>query len=71
MPAPFRIIWTLRAQRDLASSRDYVAADSPTAADRLADRLFQAGQRLSDFPEVGLLECVTRVLATAPPYLIR
>ena len=71
MPAPFRIIWTLRAQRDLAGIRDYVAADSPTAADRLADRLFQAGQRLSDFPEVGRLEGVTRVLATAPPYLIR
>ena len=48
-----------------------VAADSPTAADRLADRLFQAGQRLSDFPDVGRLEGVTRVLATVPPYLIR
>ncbi|WP_174301023.1 type II toxin-antitoxin system RelE/ParE family toxin [Caulobacter sp. S45] len=71
MPAPFRVIWTLRAERDLAGIRDYVATESPTAADRLANRLFQAGRRLSDFPDVGRLEGVTRVLTTVPPYLIR
>ena len=71
MSSPFRIIWTLRAERDLAAIREHVAADSPTAANRLADRLHDAGERLADFPHVGRLEGATRVLATVTPYLIR
>ncbi|MFY7851317.1 MAG: type II toxin-antitoxin system RelE/ParE family toxin, partial [Brevundimonas sp.] len=38
-----QVVWTKRAISDLESIRTYVAQDRPMAADRLADKLFRAG----------------------------
>lgn len=65
------VIWSPRAQRDLALIREHIAADRPMAAAAFADRLSEAGERLSQFPERGRMQGRSRVLTTVPPYLIR
>jgi toxin ParE1/3/4 len=42
-----------RAVRDVDDIWDWVAADDPASADRLATRIARATQRLADFPESG------------------
>ncbi len=71
MSPPLPVIWTPRAQRDLALIRDEIAVGRPMAAERFAQRLRAAANRLSDYPEVGRSEGVSRVLVTVPPYVIR
>lgn len=45
--------WTDRALEDLREIRDFIARDSPSAAERVVDRLFRASERLIPFPEMG------------------
>ncbi|GKT06700.1 type II toxin-antitoxin system RelE/ParE family toxin [Desulforhabdus sp. TSK] len=49
----FKLIWSPTARLDLKDIAAYVAEDSPSAADRFVRRLFQAVERLADFPESG------------------
>jgi toxin ParE1/3/4 len=71
MPPPLPVIWTARARTELAAVRAWIAADRPRAAERFADRLYEAGEALAYFPERGRAEGRSRVLAIVPPYLIR
>jgi len=48
-----RLVWTARALRDLASARDYIAVDSPSAARRQVELIFKAAEILTRFPETG------------------
>ena len=45
--------FTLAALEDLEDIWDYVAEDSPLAADRLLDTLLKSAQRLGEFPKMG------------------
>ncbi|MDT0631153.1 type II toxin-antitoxin system RelE/ParE family toxin, partial [Rubrivirga litoralis] len=47
------VVWTKRAQADLAEIADYHAAQSPAYAEVLVRRLLAAAERLSAFPESG------------------
>jgi plasmid stabilization system protein ParE len=41
------------AERDLNDLWDYIGEDSPSAADRLIETLFEAFSQLADFPGMG------------------
>jgi len=47
------IRWTEQAVTDLQAIRDYIARDSPRYGHLVAERLFEATQRLEDFPLLG------------------
>jgi plasmid stabilization system protein ParE len=49
----FKLIWSPTARLDLKDIAAYIAEDSPSAADRFVRSLFQAVERLADFPESG------------------
>jgi len=48
-----RVEWTEPALDDMAAIRDYIAKDSPENAYRFIERLFDAAEPLTDFPERG------------------
>ena len=47
--------WAARARDDLQSIYDFIARDSPRAADSLIDRILDSTERLADFPSSGRL----------------
>jgi toxin ParE1/3/4 len=47
------IQWAQDATRQLVAAHAYIAADNPTAADRLLLRITQAVNRLGSHPRVG------------------
>ena len=49
----FKLIWSPSAKFDLKDIATFIAEDSATAAERVIRRLFQALERLADFPESG------------------
>jgi len=49
----FRLIWSQTAKYDLRNIAAYVAEDSPSAANQFVRSIFQAVERLADFPESG------------------
>ena len=49
----FKLIWSPSARFDLKDIAAYIAEDSPSAAERFVSSLFQAVERLTDFPESG------------------
>ncbi len=50
MPEEFRILWTENALSDLGGVTDFIAVDSPRAADSVADRIEDACSALRRFP---------------------
>ena len=48
-----RLIWTEPALNDLESIAEYIALDKPDAARRYVQRVFQAVERLAQFPKSG------------------
>jgi len=50
-----RLAWTDRALLRVEETARYIAADDPAAAVRWASELFDAVERLADFPESGRL----------------
>ncbi len=48
-----KIIRTSAAEADLADIWSYIAADSPSAADKLLAQIDAAFQLISDAPEIG------------------
>ena len=66
-----RVGWSREALAGLASIRMYVGQFDPRAAVRLADRLFDAGNGLRDFPTRGRPAANgCRALLTVRPYVI-
>jgi toxin ParE1/3/4 len=47
------MIWAPAARFDLKDSSNFIAEDSISIAERFIKNLFQAVERLSDFPESG------------------
>lgn len=47
------LIWTKPAVQDLDSLAEYIALSNPVAAGELVQRVFNAVERLSRFPESG------------------
>ena len=47
------IVWTEEAQRWLEDIFEYIAADSPAAAGRTVQGIYERAQVLADFPEIG------------------
>lgn len=45
--------WTQRARNDLRDIHDFIARDSPRAAEALVERVLTAMERLAVFPESG------------------
>jgi toxin ParE1/3/4 len=48
-----RLEWTRAAFHDLREAGDYIAADSPEAAERTATRVLEAAEYLLDHPNMG------------------
>lgn len=48
-----RLVWTPQAIADLEAIQDFVSRDSPRYADVVLDRLFEAVERLREFPRSG------------------
>jgi toxin ParE1/3/4 len=68
-----RLRWTKRSLRRLEEISDYIAKDSPAAADRVTDRLRAATQILIAHPAIGRVGRIsgTRELVVADlPYVI-
>jgi toxin ParE1/3/4 len=53
-PAPYEVLFTEGAERDLEAIHDYLCEfDSPARADHVLNRLLQATDGLAAFPERG------------------
>lgn len=48
-----RVVLTPEAQRDISDIWEYIAADSPAAADRVIGSIEEALYRLADTPGIG------------------
>ena len=65
--------WQVSAVSDLANIRDYISADSPSAARAVVDRVFRSVERLRSFPRSGRIDQVqgTReVVVPSLPYMV-
>lgn len=49
----FRIIWSPSARWDLVDLKDYISLDSPLNAKRFVTSLFDAVERLAEYPLSG------------------
>ena len=49
----FRLIWSPSARLDVKDIAAFIAEDSPSTAKRFVKGLFQAVERLADFPRSG------------------
>ena len=65
------VIWSSRALSDLQAIINHISRFRPIAARNIGNRLFDAGNKLKDFPEQGRRYGSIRELATVPPYVIR
>jgi plasmid stabilization system protein ParE len=48
-----RVVWSNPAIADLTEVTNYIALDKPSAADKLAERVFAATAKLGEFPNAG------------------
>jgi plasmid stabilization system protein ParE len=70
---PIELIWSPLARRRLAQIHDYVAADKPQAAARLAVRLAAVAEVLREFPHLGMAgnnSDVRELIVGGTPYVI-
>ena len=49
----FKLIWSPSARLDIKDIATYIAEDKPSAAKQFVKSLFQAVERLGEFPESG------------------
>jgi toxin ParE1/3/4 len=48
-----KLRWTHPALADLVEAQNYIARDNPSAAEAVAQRVWDAAKRLCDNPEIG------------------
>jgi toxin ParE1/3/4 len=65
------VVWTEPALDQLNDLTEYIALDKPDAASRLVERVFEATERLAEFPDSGrrppeLVASVYRELVVPP-----
>ncbi len=46
----YKVVWSFRANEDLADIYEYIELDSPQAADKVIDVLLDLGNSLETFP---------------------
>lgn len=71
--AALKLAWTPTALADLASAREYLAAERPSAPDSAAERLERALKALTDHPEIGRpgrLEGTKELIVVGTPFII-
>jgi len=67
-----RVIWSPATLLEILDIHNYIAADNPRAATRLADALLKLGDSLGSFPHRGrLVGDNLRELVAMSPYIIR
>jgi len=67
------IVWTQRARRNLEDIGEYIAQDSPSAADETIRRIIEQVSGLAFYPRIGRVGTVegTRELIVAnTPYIV-
>ena len=66
-----RVIWSPAALGDVGRIYDYIVSFNPSAAERLARRLIEAGEQLERFPERGRPALAgTREMTIVWPYIL-
>jgi toxin ParE1/3/4 len=68
-----KLRWSRRAVRRLASIHDYIAKDSPAAAERVAAAIVETALRLERFPligRVGRIEGTREMVVPGLPYIL-
>lgn len=68
-----RLRWRLSAVSDLAHIRDYIAADSPSGAREVVDRVLRSVARLRLFPRsgrVGQIHGTRELVVPGLPYIV-
>lgn len=67
-----KVVWTDQAIGDVVEIVEWISADKPNAAARVAETLMRAGDSLDQFPGRGrLIPHDRRELIALPNYLIR
>lgn len=67
-----RVVWTREALENIQLIRTYIDQFDPSAAQRMARRLIEAGNSLTVAPHRGRpVANDRRELVTVPPYIIR
>lgn len=68
-----RVIFTYAARQDLRDMVDYIAADNPSAAHAVYQKVVATAQHLADFPALGRsgqLPDTRELVVSGLPYLI-
>ena len=67
-----KVVWTDQAIGDVVEIVEWISADKPNAAARVAETLMRTGDSLDQFPGCGrLIPHDRRELIALPSYLIR
>jgi plasmid stabilization system protein ParE len=73
MAAPVILRWTPLAIDHLESVHEYVAADSPAAANEVVDRILSAAETLARYPQLGRpgrVEATRELVVTGTPFIV-
>jgi len=68
-----KIVWSPRAVRHLTAVGDFIAKDSPEAAQRVAVRILEAIELLADQPHIGRpgrIVGIRELVISGTPYII-
>ncbi len=68
-----KVRWTRRALRDMERAVDFIEEESPDAAARLAQKIWDATCRLGNFPKMGRLGRLSNTrewVVSGTPYII-
>ena len=68
-----KIAWTRQAVEDLNSAHAYIAADRPTAAVHIAERIKNAIHSVSRYPEIGRpgrVEGTRELVVAGTPFIV-
>ena len=68
-----RVEWSLPAIGDLKSAGEYIAEDNPDSATRMASRVIEAVEYLTDHPNIGRpgrIEETKELVVSGTPFII-
>ena len=68
-----KVEWTHPALADLIEAQSYIAQENPIAAEKVAQRILEANEQLSDNPEIGRpghVEGTREWVISQTPYLV-
>ncbi|MCL4456872.1 MAG: type II toxin-antitoxin system RelE/ParE family toxin [Nitrospirae bacterium] len=65
--------WTCPAIKDLKDAGDFIALDNPAAAERMAERVREAVEYLSEYPNMGKpgrVQGTRELIISSTPFII-